>query len=107
MTSQTYDSATIRFHWTTAFLVVALWLVGQTADWFPRGPARGKGLLADQLRKILSLDKFHGEEMVTIGLAHLVDRHNIRVSQRRGRFRLILESPDKIRAGKRPMQQHL
>ena len=37
----TYDRATIRFHWTTAALVVALWMIGQTSDWFPRGPLRG------------------------------------------------------------------
>jgi cytochrome b561 len=37
----TYDPATIRFHWTTAALIVALWCIGQTADWFPRGPVRG------------------------------------------------------------------
>ena len=36
-----YDSTTIRFHWTTAALVVALWIIGQTADWFPKGPIRG------------------------------------------------------------------
>jgi cytochrome b561 len=37
----TYDRATILFHWTTAALVVVLWGIGQTADWFPRGAARG------------------------------------------------------------------
>lgn len=36
-----YDRATIRFHWTTAALVAALWVLGQTADWFPKGPVRG------------------------------------------------------------------
>jgi cytochrome b561 len=36
-----YDNATIRFHWASAFLIVALWVIGQTADWFPRGPERG------------------------------------------------------------------
>lgn len=41
MTEATYDRTTIRFHWTTAALVVALWMIGQTADWFPRGPLRG------------------------------------------------------------------
>ena len=41
MTFDTYDRTTIRFHWTIALLVVALWGIGQTADWFPRGPARG------------------------------------------------------------------
>jgi cytochrome b561 len=37
----TYDRTTINFHWTSAALVVALWVIGQTADWFPRGPVRG------------------------------------------------------------------
>jgi len=33
----TYDRNTIRFHWTSAALIVALWVIGQTVDWFPRG----------------------------------------------------------------------
>ena len=37
----TYDRATIGFHWLTAALVAALWVIGQTADWFPKGAARG------------------------------------------------------------------
>lgn len=36
-----YDRATIAFHWLTALLVAGLWVVGQTADWLPRGPLRG------------------------------------------------------------------
>jgi cytochrome b561 len=36
-----YDGTTIRLHWATALLVVALWILGQTAGWFPRGPIRG------------------------------------------------------------------
>jgi cytochrome b561 len=36
----TYDRTTIRLHWTTAALIVALWIIGQTAGWFPRGPER-------------------------------------------------------------------
>lgn len=35
-----YDRATIALHWATAMLVVALWVIGQTADWLPRGPGR-------------------------------------------------------------------
>jgi cytochrome b561 len=35
-----YDSMTIRLHWATAILVAFLWLTGQTADFFPRGPIR-------------------------------------------------------------------
>lgn len=35
-----YDALTIRLHWVTAGLVVALWLLGQTIDWFPRGAPR-------------------------------------------------------------------
>jgi cytochrome b561 len=40
MTSPRYDAATIALHWSTAALVVALWIIGQTADWIPRGPLR-------------------------------------------------------------------
>ena len=32
-----YDRTTIVLHWLTAGLVVALWIIGQTADWLPRG----------------------------------------------------------------------
>ena len=35
-----YDSRTILLHWLTAILVVLLWCVGQTIDWFPRGDLR-------------------------------------------------------------------
>ena len=35
-----YDSRTIALHWLTAGLVVALWTIGQTADFIPRGPLR-------------------------------------------------------------------
>ncbi len=36
--SETYDRTTIVLHWTTAILVVLLWIIGQTADWIPDGP---------------------------------------------------------------------
>jgi cytochrome b561 len=35
-----YDTATIALHWTTAILVGMLWIVGQTIDFWPRGPLR-------------------------------------------------------------------
>ena len=35
---ETYDRTTIALHWTTAILVVLLWIIGQTADWIPDGP---------------------------------------------------------------------
>jgi cytochrome b561 len=35
----TFDRATIWLHWLTALLVVLLWTIGQTAEWFPRGSA--------------------------------------------------------------------
>lgn len=35
-----YDSRSIRLHWITAALVTALWCLGQTIDWFPKGDAR-------------------------------------------------------------------
>lgn len=34
-----YDPTTIALHWFTALSVVVLWLIGQTADWLPRGAA--------------------------------------------------------------------
>lgn len=33
-----YDRTTITLHWATATLVPVLWVLGQTADWFPDGP---------------------------------------------------------------------
>jgi len=36
-----YDMPTIIFHGVTAVLVIGLWVVGQTADWVPKGPGRG------------------------------------------------------------------
>lgn len=30
-----YDSTTILLHWTVAIIVVAMWIVGQTADYLP------------------------------------------------------------------------
>ena len=35
-----YDGATIFLHWITFLLVFALWVIGQTADWLPKGPGR-------------------------------------------------------------------
>ena len=35
-----YDAATIYLHWLTAILIIALWLIAMTDDWFPRGPLR-------------------------------------------------------------------
>lgn len=38
-TTTQYDLTTIRLHWLTAGLVITLWCLGQTIDWFPRGTA--------------------------------------------------------------------
>jgi cytochrome b561 len=38
---QHYDTITIVLHWATVSLVVVLWILGQTSDWWPRGPIRG------------------------------------------------------------------
>ena len=35
-----YDPTTIALHWITAALVAALWIIGQSADWLPRGALR-------------------------------------------------------------------
>ena len=32
-----YDRTTIALHWATALLVVVLWILGQTSDWFADG----------------------------------------------------------------------
>ena len=40
MIMQRYDVKTIWLHWLAAGLVIALWCLGQTIDWFPRGTAR-------------------------------------------------------------------
>ena len=35
-----YDRRTIALHWLTAALVMSLWVLGQTIDWFPKGTPR-------------------------------------------------------------------
>jgi cytochrome b561 len=35
-----YDRRTIVLHWLSAALIAALWLAGQSIDWFPRGTPR-------------------------------------------------------------------
>ncbi len=35
-----YDSVSVSLHWITAGLVLALWLMGQTIDWFSVGAPR-------------------------------------------------------------------
>ena len=35
-----YDVRTIRVHWITGALVIVLWCLGQTIDWFPKGNPR-------------------------------------------------------------------
>ncbi len=35
-----YDRRTIVLHWLTAALVVSLWVLGQTIDWFAKGDPR-------------------------------------------------------------------
>ena len=35
--SVTYDSKTIRFHWVSAAMILALWVIGQAIDFFPKG----------------------------------------------------------------------
>jgi len=38
--SPAYDRRTIMLHWVTAALVVLLWALGQSIDWFPKGSPR-------------------------------------------------------------------
>ena len=35
-----YDRGTIALHWITAAIVPLMWIIGQTADWIPRGPGQ-------------------------------------------------------------------
>ena len=35
-----HDRHTVALHWLTAALVVSLWVLGQTIDWFPKGNPR-------------------------------------------------------------------
>ena len=35
-----YEATTIWLHWTTVGLIALLWVIGETADWAPRGPLR-------------------------------------------------------------------
>lgn len=35
-----YDPTTIWLHWLTVGAIVVLWLIGQMAEWLPRGPFR-------------------------------------------------------------------
>ena len=35
-----YDRTTIALHWATASLTAVLWIIGQTADWIPKGPGQ-------------------------------------------------------------------
>jgi cytochrome b561 len=61
--SSAYDRRTIALHWLTAVLVISLWLLGQTIDWFPKGNPRaiarsshialGVGLAFVLVRRIL------------------------------------------------------
>ncbi len=37
---ESYDRTTIWLHWATVGLIAVLWVIGQTADWVPRGPFR-------------------------------------------------------------------
>ena len=39
-TPSTYDARTIFFHWACAALIIVLWGLGQTIDWFPKDTPR-------------------------------------------------------------------
>lgn len=38
--AQRYDTTTVRLHWISAGIVMTLWALGQTIDYFPRGAPR-------------------------------------------------------------------
>ena len=46
----------------------------------------------DELAQRLALDELHGDVDRAVGLADVVDREDVRVVQRRGRARLLLEA---------------
>ena len=37
---QRYDSKTVFYHWSCAILILGLWVLGQSIDFFPKGPER-------------------------------------------------------------------
>ena len=39
-TPSTHDARTIFFHWACAALIIVLWGLGQTIDWFPKDTPR-------------------------------------------------------------------
>ena len=56
--SRRYDATTIALHWLTAGLVVLLWIIGQTADWAPRGPLQTPAVRRKASVRSLRLDSF-------------------------------------------------
>ena len=40
VTASSYDKRSILFHWLSALLVIGLWVIGQTIDFFPKGMPR-------------------------------------------------------------------
>jgi cytochrome b561 len=58
-----YDHKTIALHWLTALLVILLWCVGQTIDWFPRGAprvyARSVHIVTGDMLAIILLVRIH------------------------------------------------
>jgi cytochrome b561 len=60
-TALRYDSKTMYLHWVTAALVILLWGLGQTIDWFPRGvprvAARSTHIVAGTLLAIVLIQR--------------------------------------------------
>jgi cytochrome b561 len=74
-----YDKPTIILHWITAILVGILWVIGQTVDFWPKGPLR-----VDYVSVHITLGAFLGLVLVTRltwrmtrGLVLPPDRHRI------------------------------
>ena len=61
----------------------------------------------DELTQSRSLDELHRDPRNGAGLADLVDRDDVRVVQRRGGARLLLEAGEPVRVGRERLRQHL
>ena len=79
---------------------------GERGDQF-RGPARVRQRTGELLREGSALDQFHREVRPPLVLADLVDRHDVRVPQRRRGLDLALESCPLLRAGVAAREEHL
>jgi hypothetical protein len=67
----------------------------------------GQGAVAQAMRKALSFDEPHAEVMLALVLAHLEDRHDVRMVEVRRRLGLGVETLDVGLVGELAGQDHL